>query len=136
MTAPDRMPGGTIDFAQQAPDPQVAQIAQVISFIEAPSEGAMPPIRVEMPEPTRVAKVWHGKGLRFQDPATPDPAGRITEIVELLGIYRESKRTPGPTRLTNTIRDVLDGWSARDAYARAAGHQSWHEMTNTATEEG
>ncbi|MFC9786428.1 hypothetical protein [Rhodococcus sp. NPDC127528] len=132
--APDRMPGGAVDLAAMQLDPQVQQIAQVIRMIEAPSEGAMPPIRVEMPEPTRVAKTWHEKGLRFHDPARPDPIERITEIVALLDLYRANKRTPGPTKLTATVREILTGWSARDAHARVNGYESWEQMSTAATE--
>lgn len=134
--APARMPGGALDLDALALDPQVQQIAKVIEMVEAPSEGAMPPIRFEMPEPTRIAKRWHELGIRYHDPNVPDLSGRITEIVELLAIYRENKRTPGPSKLTATIAEILAGWSARDAYARTAGFQSWHEMEASTTEQG
>lgn len=132
----DRLPGGPVDLEALQLDPQVKQLAAAIVLIDVPSEGAMPPIKFEMPEPTRVAKQMHAKGVRWVDPTRPDPESRVTQIVELLGIYRANKRTPGPTRLSATVAEVLAGWSARDAYARIAGYQSWDEMESATTEQG
>ncbi|WP_280427205.1 hypothetical protein [Nocardia brasiliensis] len=70
--------------AQPELTPEVQLLASVLRVIEVPSRGAMPPIRFEFPEPTRVAESLYAKGVRVIDTNALDPAGRITEIVSAL----------------------------------------------------
>ncbi|WP_167768656.1 hypothetical protein [Nocardia sp. CS682] len=116
--------------AQPEVTPEVQQLASVLRVIEVPSRGAMPPIRFEFPEPTRVAESLYARGVRVIDTNALDPAGRITEIVSAL-----HTEDCGLADAREIVALILRGFTAMQAvdqvkFGGVDGAQLAHETTS------
>ncbi|MBF6063030.1 hypothetical protein IU500_12360 [Nocardia terpenica] len=104
--------------------PEVQALAEILRIIEVPSQGPMPPIRIEFPEPLRVAQSLHDKGIRHTDPNALDPADRITEIVSALA-------HDGFDSAREVVALILRGYAAADAIKQVTNASVAHQEPST-----